>query len=58
VIKGAVYERLSEFESETVAYLESLNQMSTRDLLDADGAPAVLERYLNKLYYEFPRPFI
>jgi hypothetical protein len=58
VIKGAIYERLSEFESETVAYLESLNQMSTRDLLDADGAPAVLERYLNKLYYEFPRPFI
>jgi hypothetical protein len=58
VIKGAIYERLSEFESETVAYLESLNQMSTRDLLDADGAPAVLERYLNKLYYEFPRPFV
>jgi ribosomal protein L16 Arg81 hydroxylase len=58
VIKGAVYERLSEFEREAVAYLESLNQMSTRDLLDADGTPAVLERYLSKLYYEFPRPFV
>jgi hypothetical protein len=58
VIKGAVYERLSEFERETVAYLEFLNQMSTRDLLDAEGAPAVLERYLSKLYYEFSRPFI
>jgi hypothetical protein len=28
LIKGAVYERLSEFERDTVAYLESLSQMS------------------------------
>jgi hypothetical protein len=57
VIKGAIYERLSEFERETVAYLESLNQMSTRDLLDAEGAPAVLERYLSKLFMNFLAPF-
>jgi hypothetical protein len=57
LIKGVVYETLSEFERDTVAYLESLNQMSLRDLLDADGAPAVLERYLSKLFHESSRPF-
>jgi hypothetical protein len=41
---------LSEFERDTVVYLESLSQMSPRDLLDAEGAPAVLERYLSKLF--------
>jgi hypothetical protein len=56
LIKGAIYDRLSEFERETVAYLESLNQMSTMDLLDAEGAPAVLERYLSKLLIGFPAP--
>jgi hypothetical protein len=50
LIKGDVYERLSEFERDTVVYLESLSQMSPRDLLDAEGAPAVLERYLSKLF--------
>jgi hypothetical protein len=50
LIKGAVYERLSEFERDTMVYLESLSQMSPRDLLDAEGAPAVLERYLSKLF--------
>jgi hypothetical protein len=50
LIKGAIYERLSEFERDTVVYLESLSQMSPRDLLDAEGAPAVLERYLSKLF--------
>jgi hypothetical protein len=44
---------LSEFERDTVAYLESLNQMSPRELLDADCAPAVLEKYLSKLLCEF-----
>jgi hypothetical protein len=57
LIRGAVYERLSEFERDTVAYLESLNQMSPRELLDAEHAPAVLEKYLSKLLYEFLRPF-
>jgi hypothetical protein len=57
LIKGAIYESLSEFERDTVAYLESLNQMSPRDLLDAEGAPAVLEKYLSKLLHEFLRPF-
>jgi hypothetical protein len=33
-----------------VAYLESLSQMSPRDFLDAEGAHAVLERYLNELF--------
>jgi hypothetical protein len=56
LIRGAIYERLSEFERDTVAYLESLNQMSPRDLLDAEHAPAVLEKYLSKLLYKFPRP--
>jgi hypothetical protein len=51
LIKGAVYERLSEFERDTVVYLESLNQMSPRDLLDAEGAPAVLDRYLSKFLW-------
>jgi hypothetical protein len=50
LIKGAVYERLSEFERDTMVYLESLSQMSPRDLLDAEGAPAVLECYLSKLF--------
>jgi hypothetical protein len=56
LIRGAIYERLSEFERDTVAYLESLNQMSPRDLLDAEHAPAVLEKYLSKLFCKFPRP--
>jgi hypothetical protein len=55
LIRGAVFERLSEFERDTVVYLESLNQMSPRELLDAEGAPAVLERYLSKSPYEFLR---
>jgi hypothetical protein len=55
LIRGAICERLSEFESDTVAYLESFNQMSPRDLLDAESAPAVLEKYLSKLFYKFPR---
>jgi hypothetical protein len=53
LIRGAIYERLSEFERDTVAYPESLNQMSPRDLLDAESAPAVLENYLSKLFYKF-----
>jgi hypothetical protein len=48
LIKGAIYERLSEFERDTVAYLESMNQMNPRELLDADRAPAVLDKYLSK----------
>jgi hypothetical protein len=48
LIKGAIYERLSDFERDTVAYLESLNQMNPRELLDADRAPAVLDKYLSK----------
>jgi hypothetical protein len=55
LIRGAVFERLSEFERDTVVYLESLNQMSHRELLDAEGAPAVLERYLSESPYEFLR---
>jgi hypothetical protein len=31
-----------------VAYLESMNQMNPRELLDADRAPAVLNKYLSK----------
>jgi hypothetical protein len=57
LIRGAAYERLSEFERDTMAYLESLNQMSPRELLDAEHAPAVLEKYPSKLLYEFLRPF-
>jgi hypothetical protein len=52
LIRGAIYETLNEFERETMAYLESLNQMSPRELLDADRAPAVLEKYLSKLLCE------
>jgi hypothetical protein len=55
LIRGTIYERLSEFERDVVAYLESLNQMSHRDLLDAESAPAVLVCYLSKLFYKFPR---
>jgi hypothetical protein len=55
LIRGAIFERLSEFERDIVVYLESLNQMSPRELLDAEGAPAVLERYLSELPYEFLR---
>jgi hypothetical protein len=53
LIRGAIYETLSEFERDTVAYLESLNQMSHRELLDADRVPVVLETYLSKLLCEF-----
>jgi hypothetical protein len=56
LIKGVIYERLTEFERDTVAYLESLSQMSLRDLLDAKGAPAVLERYLSKLFINLLAP--
>jgi hypothetical protein len=49
LIRGAIYETLSEFERDTVAYLESLNHMSPRELLDVDRAPAVLDKYLSKL---------
>jgi hypothetical protein len=58
LIKGAIYESLSEFERGTVAYLESLNQMNPRDLLDAEGAPAVLDRYLSKSLCESTRPLV
>jgi hypothetical protein len=57
LIRGAIYERLSDFERDSVTYLESLNQMSPRDLLDADRAPAVLEKYLSKSLRGFRRPF-
>jgi hypothetical protein len=50
LVKGTVYESLREFERDTVAYLESLNHMSHRDLLDVEGAPTILERYLSKLF--------
>ncbi|WJX24072.1 hypothetical protein P8452_13226 [Trifolium repens] len=49
LIKGAVYERLSEFERDTMTYLESMNQMNPRELLDADRAPAVLNKYLKDM---------
>ncbi|KAK2443242.1 hypothetical protein QL285_014363 [Trifolium repens] len=49
LINGAIYERLSEFERDTVAYLESMNQMNPRELLDADRAPAVLDKYLKDM---------
>jgi hypothetical protein len=48
LVRGAVYERLREFERETVAYLETLGQMSTGDLLDAECSNNALERYLRK----------
>jgi hypothetical protein len=51
LIKGAVYERLSDFERETVAYLETLNQMSIMDLLSAESTPTFLETYLSKLFW-------
>jgi hypothetical protein len=56
VIKGAVYERLSDFERETVAYLETLNHMSNKDFLDAEGTPAVLELTLVSCFefFDFP----
>jgi hypothetical protein len=47
---GAVYENLSEFERETVAYLETLSQMSIGDLLDAECSNNALERYLRKSF--------
>jgi hypothetical protein len=56
LIRGAIYERLSEFDRDTMAYLESLNEISPRDLLDAEGANAVLEKYLGKLFYKSFRP--
>jgi hypothetical protein len=43
-----VYERLSEFERDTVAYLKTLNQMSISDLLDVEGDSKALEAYLSK----------
>jgi hypothetical protein len=57
LIWGDIYEMLSEFERDTVSYPESLNQMSLRDLLDAENAPIVLKSYLSKLFYIFPRLF-
>jgi hypothetical protein len=43
-----VYERLSEFERDTMAYLETLNQMSISDLLDAECSTNTLEGYVSK----------
>jgi hypothetical protein len=48
LIRGAVYERLSEFERDTVAYRETLNQTSISDLLDVEGNSNALEAYLSK----------
>jgi hypothetical protein len=48
IIRGAVYERLSEFERDTMAYLETLNQMSISDLLDAECSTNTLEGYVSK----------
>jgi hypothetical protein len=56
LVKGTVYESLREFERDTVAYLESLSQMSPRDLLNAEGASAVLERYLSVLFITLLAP--
>jgi hypothetical protein len=57
LVKGTVYESLSEFERDTVAYLESRTQMSPRDFLDAEGAPAVLDKYLSKCIFLVISPF-
>jgi hypothetical protein len=48
LIRGAVYERLTEFERDAVAYLETLNHMSISDLLDAECSTNALEGYLSK----------
>jgi hypothetical protein len=48
LIRGAVYERLSEFERDTVAYRETLNQTSISYLLDVEGNSNALEAYLSK----------
>jgi hypothetical protein len=58
LVKGAIYESLSEFERDTVAYLESCNQMSPRDLMDADGAPGVMDKYLSKFTFRVHSPFV
>jgi hypothetical protein len=41
-----------------VAYLESCNQMSPRDLMDADGAPGVMDKYLSKFTFRVHSPFV
>jgi hypothetical protein len=48
LVRGTVYERLSEFERDTVAYLETLNQINISDLLDAECSTNALEGYLRK----------
>jgi hypothetical protein len=48
VIKGTIYESLSEFEKATVAYVETLCIMSISDLLHAESSLALLEAYLSK----------
>jgi hypothetical protein len=51
VIKGTFYERLSEFERETVAYMETLCIMNIGDLLHAESSFELLEAYLSKFVY-------
>ncbi|MCI56349.1 hypothetical protein A2U01_0077600, partial [Trifolium medium] len=46
LIKGAIPKKLSEFEKETVAFLETFCLMDTGDLINREGNTAALEEYL------------
>jgi hypothetical protein len=49
LIKGVVYETLSEFERDTVAFLESLNQMSPRDSSRPFSSVILVSYFVNLL---------
>ncbi|CAJ2634804.1 unnamed protein product [Trifolium pratense] len=49
LIKGAVFEALSDFEQETVNFLDSYALMDTSDVLRCEGNSGALEEYLQRM---------
>ncbi|MCH79874.1 hypothetical protein A2U01_0000635 [Trifolium medium] len=49
LIKGAISEKLSEFERETVAFLETFGLMDISELIKREGNKVALEEYLQRM---------
>jgi hypothetical protein len=58
VIKGTRYESLTEFERDTVTYIERLCIMNVSDLLEADGNIKKLKDYMGEFLYCFCFAFV
>jgi hypothetical protein len=51
MVKGSEAESLSPFETETVAFLNSLNTLSTKELVKLETNPRGVIDYLSKFYF-------